>query len=50
MGKRAISRRDLLAAGGATVAGLAFLRLERLVAAAPLQPGEEPTIPISRSA
>jgi DMSO/TMAO reductase YedYZ molybdopterin-dependent catalytic subunit len=28
-------------AGGAAVAGLAFLRLERLVAAAPLQPGEE---------
>jgi DMSO/TMAO reductase YedYZ molybdopterin-dependent catalytic subunit len=41
MGKRAISRRDLMAAGGATLAGLAFLRLERLVAAAPLQPGEE---------
>jgi DMSO/TMAO reductase YedYZ molybdopterin-dependent catalytic subunit len=41
MRKRAISRRDLIATGGAALAGLAFLRLERLVAAAPLQPGEE---------
>ena len=41
MAKRAISRRDLMMTGGATLAGLAFLRLERLVAAAPLQPGEE---------
>ena len=41
MGKHTISRRDAMLAGGAMVAGLAFLRLDRLVAAAPLQPCEE---------
>ncbi|HZO25200.1 MAG TPA: sulfite oxidase [Chloroflexota bacterium] len=41
MEARAISRRNLMLAGGATLAGLAFRRLDRLVAAAPLQPGEE---------
>ena len=40
MRKSAISRRDLMMAGGAALAGVAFLRLERLVAAAPLQQGE----------
>ena len=41
MGKRAISRRDALLTGGAVFAGMAFLRLDRLVAAVPLQDGEE---------
>src|SRR5215208_7891012 len=41
MRKRAIPRRKAMLTGGAALAGLAFLRLERLVAAAPLQPGEE---------
>ena len=41
MGKRLTSRRDAMLAGGATVAALAFLRLDRLVAMAPLQPGED---------
>jgi DMSO/TMAO reductase YedYZ molybdopterin-dependent catalytic subunit len=41
MGNRAISRRGAMAAGGATLAALAFMRLDRLVEAAPLQPGEE---------
>jgi DMSO/TMAO reductase YedYZ molybdopterin-dependent catalytic subunit len=40
MGKHTISRRDAMLAGGGLVAGLAFLRLERLVAAAPLEQGE----------
>ena len=40
MGKDRISRRDAMLAGGAMVAGLAFLRLDRLVAAAPLEQGE----------
>jgi DMSO/TMAO reductase YedYZ molybdopterin-dependent catalytic subunit len=38
--KRVVSRRDAMLAGGAFAASLAFLRLERLVAAAPLQQGE----------
>ena len=41
MEKHTISRRDVMLAGGAMVAGLAFLRLDRLVAAAPLEQGEE---------
>ena len=41
MDARGTSRRELLLAGSAAVAGIAFLRLERLVEAAPLQPGEE---------
>src|SRR3712207_7027325 len=36
-----ISRREALLMGSTALASLAFLRLERLVAAAPLQPGEE---------
>jgi DMSO/TMAO reductase YedYZ molybdopterin-dependent catalytic subunit len=40
MGKRVISRRNVMLAGGAVVAGVAFARLDRLVAAAPLQQGE----------
>ena len=40
MGKHTISRRDAMLAGGAMVAGLAFLRLDRLVAAVPLEQGE----------
>jgi DMSO/TMAO reductase YedYZ molybdopterin-dependent catalytic subunit len=40
MNTGAISRRSMLQ-GGAALAGLAFLRLERLVEAAPLQPDEE---------
>ena len=40
MGKQPISRRDAMRTGGAMVAGLAFLRLERLVAGAPLEQGE----------
>jgi DMSO/TMAO reductase YedYZ molybdopterin-dependent catalytic subunit len=40
MKTRSITRRRMLQ-GGTALAGLAFLRLERLVAAAPLQPGEE---------
>jgi DMSO/TMAO reductase YedYZ molybdopterin-dependent catalytic subunit len=40
MGKPRISRRDAMLAGGAMVAGLAFLRLDRLVAAVPLEQGE----------
>ena len=40
MTTRAITRRRMIQ-GSAALAGLAFLRLERLVAAAPLQPGEE---------
>jgi DMSO/TMAO reductase YedYZ molybdopterin-dependent catalytic subunit len=40
MGKHTISRRDAMLAGGGLVAGLALLRLERLVAAAPLEQGE----------
>jgi DMSO/TMAO reductase YedYZ molybdopterin-dependent catalytic subunit len=40
MGKPTISRRDAMVAGGAMVAGLAFLRLDRLVAAVPLEQGE----------
>lgn len=40
MGKQPISRRDAMRMGGAMVAGLAFLRLERLVAGAPLEQGE----------
>lgn len=38
--KRVISRRGAMAAGGAFAASLAFLRLERLVAAMPLEQGE----------
>jgi DMSO/TMAO reductase YedYZ molybdopterin-dependent catalytic subunit len=40
MGNHPISRRDAMLAGGGIVAGLAFLRLDRLVAAAPLEQGE----------
>jgi DMSO/TMAO reductase YedYZ molybdopterin-dependent catalytic subunit len=40
MGKQPISRRDAMRTGGAMVAGLAFLRLERLVGGAPLEQGE----------
>ena len=40
MKTRSITRRMMLQ-GGTALAGLAFLRLERLVAAAPLQPDEE---------
>jgi DMSO/TMAO reductase YedYZ molybdopterin-dependent catalytic subunit len=40
MGNHPISRRDAMLAGGGMVAGLAFLRLDRLVAAAPLEQGE----------
>ena len=40
MGKDRISRRDAMLTGGAMVAGLAFLHLDRLVAAAPLEQGE----------
>src|SRR5690349_5073851 len=35
-----VSRRELLT-GGTALAAVAFLRLDRLVEAAPLQPGEE---------
>jgi len=38
--KRRVSRRDAMLAGGAVAAGLAFLRLDRLVAAVPLEQGE----------
>jgi DMSO/TMAO reductase YedYZ molybdopterin-dependent catalytic subunit len=38
---RGISRRKALLTGSTALAALAFLRLDRLVAAAPLQPGEE---------
>src|SRR5687768_11532868 len=38
--KRVISRRDAMVAGGALAASLASLRLARLLASAPLQPGE----------
>ena len=41
MDARSISRRDLLLMGSTALAATAFLRLDRLVAAAPLQPGEE---------
>ena len=41
MDTRSISRRNALLTGSAALAALAFLRLDRLVAAAPLQPGEE---------
>ena len=40
MDKRTVSRRDAMLAGGAFAAGLAFLRLERLVEALPLDQGE----------
>jgi DMSO/TMAO reductase YedYZ molybdopterin-dependent catalytic subunit len=40
MEKHPISRRDAMLTGGAMVAGLAFLRLERLVSAVPLEQGE----------
>ena len=40
MKKRIVSRRDAMLAGGAFAAGIAFLRLERLVAAMPLEQGE----------
>jgi DMSO/TMAO reductase YedYZ molybdopterin-dependent catalytic subunit len=36
-----LSRRELLLTGSTALAAVAFLRLDRLVAAAPLQPGEE---------
>jgi len=41
MDARGMSRRELLLAGSTALAGVAFLRLDRLVEAAPLQPGEE---------
>src|SRR5688572_26869887 len=41
MATRGISRRDVLLMGSTALAAVAFLRLDRLVAAAPLQPGEE---------
>jgi DMSO/TMAO reductase YedYZ molybdopterin-dependent catalytic subunit len=41
MGTRGISRRELLLTGSTALAAVAFFRLDRLVAAAPLQPGEE---------
>jgi DMSO/TMAO reductase YedYZ molybdopterin-dependent catalytic subunit len=41
MDTRGVSRRDLLLTGSTALAALAFLRLDRLVAAAPLRPGEE---------
>ena len=41
MDTRGISRRNVLLTGSTALAALAFLRLDRLVAAAPLQPGEE---------
>lgn len=41
MRERAISRRNAMLTGGAMVAGVAFLRLERLVAAVPLQADDE---------
>src|SRR5215216_2112553 len=41
MDARGISRRQALFTGGTALAALAFLRLDRLVAAAPLRPGEE---------
>jgi hypothetical protein len=37
MDARGISRRDVLLTGGSALAALAFLRLERLVSAAPLR-------------
>ncbi len=40
MGTRGISRRDSLLMGSTALAASAFFRLDRLVAAAPLQPGE----------
>jgi DMSO/TMAO reductase YedYZ molybdopterin-dependent catalytic subunit len=40
MGNHTISRRDAMLAGGGMVAGLAFLRLERLVEAVGLEQGE----------
>ena len=40
MDTRGISRRNALLTGSAALAALAFLRLDRLVAAAPLQPVE----------
>jgi DMSO/TMAO reductase YedYZ molybdopterin-dependent catalytic subunit len=40
MGNQTISRRDAMLAGGGMVAGLAFLRLERLVEAVGLEQGE----------
>jgi DMSO/TMAO reductase YedYZ molybdopterin-dependent catalytic subunit len=41
MDSRGRSRREVLLTGSAALAAVAFLRLDRLVAAAPLQPGEE---------
>src|SRR5690348_5415954 len=41
MDPRGLSRRELLLTGGTALASVAFLRLDRLVAAAPLEPGEE---------
>ena len=41
MDARGMSRRELLLAGSAAVAGAAFLRLDRLVEAVPLEQGEE---------
>jgi DMSO/TMAO reductase YedYZ molybdopterin-dependent catalytic subunit len=41
MDTRAMSRRELLLTGSTALAAVAFFRLDRLVAAAPLQPGEE---------
>jgi DMSO/TMAO reductase YedYZ molybdopterin-dependent catalytic subunit len=41
MRRHAISRRSAMVAGAATVAGLAFARLDRLVGAVPLQQGEQ---------
>src|SRR5437660_4071932 len=41
MDTRSVSRRELLLTGSTALAAVAFLRLDRLVAAAPLKPGEE---------
>lgn len=41
MRRQVITRRRAMMAGGAVMAGLAFVRLDRLVAAVPLQQGEE---------
>lgn len=40
MGRRTVSRRQAMLAGGAAAASIAFLRLDRLVAAMPLEQGE----------
>ena len=50
MDARGISRRDALRMGSTALAALAFARLDRLVAAAPLRPGEDVVLWLDRPA